>query len=381
MSFPSWNPISITLRSLFMNVSGGLFCLLGFKTIWLIKVILSSQATLSLRSVCATTWTHQVGPAAASFSTSCGSSAIRVVCVVEIVEVIKHEIHIFGLLTLKMVNDPLVFVHFYSNVSISLSRYSPWLDEVTRSQGIWILLIIICIHIVTTLGCWNITLMMISLPVLVIVLQFLATPNRLIVEVFRLLLKLVIRHVEGIAPHRIVPISHLVQRLVSILLVVVSCSSILTFNKSSLIKALHGVLGIFCIIFEFIQTVLSLRTATSYPRQGLSLAKSSINSVVSVGGMSYSLTSTDLLGDSSILIIVNLLGIMVKTRGSWHHLMSQLMVLLILKSVRTFVVLFIQRLPRIDGTRLVSLLRLRQIGIRNIKIVRRRCKFLYIILS
>ena len=157
--------------------------------------------------------------------------------------------------------------------------------------------------------------MMISLPVLV-VLQFLATPNRLIVEVFRLLLQLVIRDVEGVAPHRVVTISHLVQWLVSILLVVVSRSGILTFNKSSLVEALHGVLGIFCIIFEFIQTVLSLRTATSYPRQGLSLAKSSINSVVGVGRMSDALTSAYLLRDSTILIIVNLLRVMVKSRGS-----------------------------------------------------------------
>ena len=221
---------------------------------------------------------------------------------------------------------------------------------------------------------------MIGLPVLV-VLQFLATPNRLIVEVFRLLLQLVIRDVEGVAPHRVVTISHLVQWLVSILLVVVSRSSILTFNKSSLVKALHGVLGIFCIIFEFIQTVLSLRTATSYPRQGLSLAKSSINSVVSIGRMSDALTSAYLLRDSTILIIVNLLRIMVKSRGSWHHLMSQLMVLLILKSVRTFVVLFVQRLTSINRTRSVSLLGLRQIGIRYIKIVRSRRKFLNIILS
>jgi hypothetical protein len=114
-----------------------------------------------------------------------------------------------------------------------------------------------------------------------------------------------------------VPISHLIQRLVSILLVVVSCGSILTLDESSLIKTLHGVLGIFCIIFEFIQTVFSLRTATSYPRQSLSLTKSSsINSVVSVGRMSNALALTYLLRDTSIFIIVNLLGIMVKSRGS-----------------------------------------------------------------
>lgn len=185
MSLPSRNPITITLRSLpLMNVSaGGIFCLLGFKVIWLVKVILGSQAALGLGTVASSSRTHEVGPTTSgAFSTSCGSPAIGIVCVVKIVEVIKHEIHIFGLLTLKMVNDPLVFMHFYSNVSISLSRYSPWLDEVTWSQGVGILLI--GVHIVTTLSGGDITRMMVLMLLLIIVLQFLPTPDGLIVEVF-----------------------------------------------------------------------------------------------------------------------------------------------------------------------------------------------------
>lgn len=60
---------------------------------------------------------------------------------VEVVEVVEHEIHVFLFLSLEVVDDALVFVHFNSDVSIRLPRYGSGLHEV------------VFVHVVASLRC------------------------------------------------------------------------------------------------------------------------------------------------------------------------------------------------------------------------------------
>lgn len=83
---------------------------------------------------CSSTWSHW-------------PLSIRSLCnpriVVEVVEVVEHQVHVLFLFILQVVNDPLVFVYFNSDVGVWLSRYSSGFDEV------------VMIHCVASLSCWN----------------------------------------------------------------------------------------------------------------------------------------------------------------------------------------------------------------------------------
>ena len=73
-------------------------------------------------------------------STSCCSSFIlSLLFFVEIVEIVKHQIHIFLLFTLKVMNNSMIFMDFDSYMSISLSRYCSRLDELTLLMIIYII--------------------------------------------------------------------------------------------------------------------------------------------------------------------------------------------------------------------------------------------------
>ena len=115
---------------------------------WFIKVILGTHSSLSLwtcltlQSVTATFVCGTTG----GRTSSIGSLASLIVCRAEIVEVIKHQIHILLFLTLQMMDDSLILMNFNSDMSICLPRNSPWLNKATC----------FLIHIIATLCCRNI---------------------------------------------------------------------------------------------------------------------------------------------------------------------------------------------------------------------------------
>ena len=71
------------------------------------------------------------------------SSYLILLILVKIVEVVKHEVHVLLLLTLQMVDDPLIFVNFNSYMSISLSGDGSRFDQ------------LVLIVFVITLSCGN----------------------------------------------------------------------------------------------------------------------------------------------------------------------------------------------------------------------------------
>ena len=99
--------------------------------------------------------------------------------------------------------------------------------------------------------------------------------------------------------------------------------------------------------------------------------------------MCYSLTIY-FFRDSSIFIIVYLLRILIETRSSWDHLMSNLLivVLLISQSVRALIIFFTYCVSCIYWTWLVPLISLWQLlrSILYVKIIWSCCKLFYIIL-
>lgn len=77
------------------------------------------------------------------WSFSIGSLRSSLSFVLEIIEIIEHQIHIVLFFVLKMMYNPLIFVNFNSNVCISLSWNSSWFYK------------IIIIQIVASLCCRN----------------------------------------------------------------------------------------------------------------------------------------------------------------------------------------------------------------------------------
>jgi hypothetical protein len=48
----------------------------------------------------------------------------------EVIEIIEHQVHVFLLLFLQVVNNSLVFVNLNSDVCVCLSRDGPWFNEI-----------------------------------------------------------------------------------------------------------------------------------------------------------------------------------------------------------------------------------------------------------
>ena len=119
------------LLSLFQN-----YCMLirQWLNILLCKnIILSSHTSLCLRNIiksdsCESCILHN--PPSTAFihcSTCCRSSFISSrLFFIEIVEIVEHQIHIFLLFTLKVMYYSMIFMNFYSNMSVRLSRYCSW---------------------------------------------------------------------------------------------------------------------------------------------------------------------------------------------------------------------------------------------------------------
>lgn len=103
--------------------------------------------------------------------------------VLEIIEIIEHQIHIVLFFVLKMMNNPLIFVNFNSNMRISLPWNSSWFYE------------IIIIQIVATLSRRNLRnhsyllMTIITIKLGSVIKRFLLLPsNRIIIKVSTLFL-------------------------------------------------------------------------------------------------------------------------------------------------------------------------------------------------
>lgn len=121
-----------------------------------------------------------------SLSVCCLSGALLII---EVVEVVEHEVHVFLFLLLKMVDDSFVFVNFNANVRISLPWNCSWLDK------------LVIIHMVVALSSWNFghhphrTNSVKRL--------FLLASDWVVVELSALFLKLILAYVEGVPTDRV----------------------------------------------------------------------------------------------------------------------------------------------------------------------------------
>ena len=163
LSFSCWDSVtSIIVLYLFMNITLTswwtnhidslllfliLYCISCFlfslnKSLALIEIVLCSHASLciwTMWGILVDYWSFAVG------CTSSGPPSVIVWAVdVELVEVVEHEVHIFLFFALEVMNDSLILVNFYSDVSISLSWDCSWLNKIA-----WLVIMIV------SLCCWN----------------------------------------------------------------------------------------------------------------------------------------------------------------------------------------------------------------------------------
>jgi hypothetical protein len=176
----------------------------------LIKVILGAHAALCLRTAKAMlSIAKHVGSAAVLPSTA-GSwpAAIRSVRIVKIVEVVEHEVHVLLLVMLQMVYDALILVYFNAYVRVSLSRDGAWLYE-ARSGSFLVIerLLTICsrlllriVHVVAALRRRHVA----HDAVAAVVQLLLTSTHGLVVELARLLLQLVVAHVECVTTEAVI---------------------------------------------------------------------------------------------------------------------------------------------------------------------------------
>lgn len=105
-----WHSISGIINSDWLLMYIRLFWRLIFQQVLaLIKVILSSHSSLG------------GGHPSLSFSACGGPPPVGSPLVIEIIEIVKHEVHVLLLLPLQMVYNSLVLVHLYPDVGIGLS--------------------------------------------------------------------------------------------------------------------------------------------------------------------------------------------------------------------------------------------------------------------
>ena len=162
----------------------------------LVEVILGSHTSLSLWALRSSNdWSSTIKIRSSS---SWSSSIWRIVTVVKVIEVIKHEVHIFLLLSLQMVDDSLIFVDFDSYVSISLTRDGSWFDKVTG--------LVLIIHVVATLGSRNVWHHnVLPLTGSRSTIDFLLSPShRLIVKFSTLFLQLIVTNIKCISTKAVV---------------------------------------------------------------------------------------------------------------------------------------------------------------------------------
>ena len=182
------------------------------KALRLVKVILSAHATLCLRTAKAVLSVVEYLGSASVLTSTAGSwptaIPIRYVCIIEVVEVIEHEVHVLLLVMLQMVYDALILVYLNSYVRISLARDGARLYE----AAVWPILVLmrklpasswllLCVaHVIATLSCRHIA----HDAVAAVVQLLLTTTHGLVVKLARLLLQLVVADVECVTTEAVV---------------------------------------------------------------------------------------------------------------------------------------------------------------------------------
>ena len=223
---------------------------------WFVKVILGSHSTLCL-------WTgltlQSVTAAFVCGTTSGRTPSIRSTsCLVirraEIVEVIKHQIHILLFLTLQMMDDSLIFMNLDSNVRVCLPRNSPRLYK-TASLLIHIIAALCCRNIVSDIG----------------IQSLLSSSHWLIVEFATLLLQLIVTNIECVTSEAMITHSHLVlltvqmvDHIVVVLVVIINTSAATTTWDTTLITSIMIIPITHIIVTAWlsnVQTIVSLVVA------------------------------------------------------------------------------------------------------------------------
>jgi len=131
--------------------------------------------------------------------------------VAEIVEIVEHEIHIFLLLALQVMDNSLILVHLDPDVRVGLPRYGSRLDETSR----------LLVHVVASLRGGDVMSN-------VCVEALLSSAHGLVVEFAALLLELIITDVKCVSakavvahPHLILLTIQMIEHLVIVLVVIV----------------------------------------------------------------------------------------------------------------------------------------------------------------
>jgi len=206
LPFSCWHSVSCIVNVYFdiMNV----FVLLLHHHLWFVKIVLRAHACIWHTS----NWGNWPFASLSSLS----AAVLGWWFIWKIVEIVKHEVHIFLLFTLQMMYDSLVFMHLDTNVSICLSRNGSGFYEICLLQLI--------IHLILNRS--------------LIKQLFLSSTYALICKVSVLFLKLIFRNIKSISTQAVISHPHLAkfvivfrQRLFSFVLVVISpaCSVVRIF--------------------------------------------------------------------------------------------------------------------------------------------------------
>lgn len=148
-----------------------------------VKVVLGPHAALSC--------SYSLTPS--TLSSSRRPPSVGRARIIEVIKVVEHKVHILLLFSLQMMYNPLIFVHFYPNMRISLSWDSSWLLEFSVSYLIFRMVAPLSRrYILLRWHRWC-------------VLFFLTSPHRLVIEFPALFLELIITHIKSVSAHAMIP--------------------------------------------------------------------------------------------------------------------------------------------------------------------------------
>lgn len=176
----------------------------------LIKVILSAHAALCLRTTEAVSIAEHVGSTSVLASTT-GSwpATIWSVRVIKVVEVVEHQVHVLLLVMLQMMYDALILVNLDAYVRVSLARDGARLYECSARSILALERMLTCssllgiTHVVASLRSSHFA----HDAVAAVVQLLLTSTHGLVVELARLLVQLVVAHVECVTTETVVATS------------------------------------------------------------------------------------------------------------------------------------------------------------------------------
>lgn len=184
LPFSSWYSVTCIVysRLLLMDICWFFsWCFFLNQIFAFVKVVLSPHAALS----CGNSRTPS------TLSSCRRPSSIWRAWIVEIIEVVEHEVHIFLFLSLQMMYNPLILVHLYPDMRISLSRDSSRLLKFS-SYLIFRMVAALCRGYILLRRHRH------------TVLFLLASAHGLVIEFPTLFLELVVTHVKSVSTHAVI---------------------------------------------------------------------------------------------------------------------------------------------------------------------------------